>query len=261
MGERASYSPGTFSWTDLSTPDQDGAKAFYSALFGWQADDRPIGDGAVYSMMLLDGKEAAAIGPQPQQQRDAGVPPLWNSYVTVESADDTLARAEQLGATVHAPAFDVFDAGRMGVVQDPQGAFFMPWEPKTNIGAQLVNAPGALSWNELASSDVEASAAFYGALFGWTTEQFPGLDMPYLIIKNADGHTNGSISGMAPPGTPPVWLVYFGAENADEAVDKVAQLGGNRLVEPTPIGDAGRIAVVQDPQGAAFALYSGRFED
>jgi uncharacterized protein len=261
MGERTSYSPGTFSWTDLSKPDQEAAKAFYGELFGWEPDDRPVGDDVVYSMMLLGGKEVAAIGPQPEQQREAGSPPLWNSYITVESADDTLARAEELGATVHAPAFDVLDVGRMGVVQDPHGAFFMPWEPKTNIGAQLVNAPGALCWNELASSDVEASAAFYGELFGWTSEQFPGVEMPYLIIKNADGHTNGSISGMAPPGTPPHWLVYFGAESADTAVEKVVELGGNRLVEPTDIGDAGRIAVVQDPRGGAFALYSGRFED
>lgn len=212
-------------------------------------------------MMGLAGKEVAAIGPQPAQQREAGVPPAWNSYITVESADATAAQAEKLGATIHAPAFDVLDAGRMAVVQDPQGAFFMPWEPKANIGASLVNAPGALSWNELASPDVQAAAAFYGELFGWTTEQFPGVEMPYLIIKNADGHTNGSISSMLPPGTPPHWLVYFGAENADAASEQVIALGGRRLVDPMDIGPNGRIAVVQDPQGAAFALYSGQFED
>ena len=98
-------------------------------------------------MMLIDGKPVAAISPQPQAQRDAGVPPLWNSYVTVESADGSLERARELGGTVHAPAFDVLDVGRMGVIQDPQGAFVMVWEPKAMIGAGLVNAPGALSWN------------------------------------------------------------------------------------------------------------------
>ena len=137
----------------------------------------------------------------------------------------------------------------------------MPWEPKTNIGASLVNAPGALSWNELHTPDIEAATAFYGELFGWKTEQFPGAEMPYLIIKNADGHTNGSITSMLPPGTPPHWLVYFGADSADAASDKVTQLGGKRLMEPMDIGPNGRIAVVQDPQGAAFAIYSGQFED
>src|SRR5947209_15487197 len=125
MGERTSYSPGAFSWTDLTTPDQDGAKRFYVELFGWEAEDQDIGQGMTYSMMKLGGRDVAAISPQPQQQRDAGAPPVWNSYITVESADDALARAGELGATVHAQAFDVFDVGRMGVVQDPQGAFFL----------------------------------------------------------------------------------------------------------------------------------------
>jgi len=93
MGERTQYTPGTFSWTDLTTTDQDAAKAFYGALFGWTAIDMPAGEGIVYSMMQIDGKDVAAISPQPQQQRDAGAPPLWNSYVTVESADSALERA------------------------------------------------------------------------------------------------------------------------------------------------------------------------
>src|SRR5438270_12073613 len=162
MAERTKYAHGVFSWTDLGTTDQDAAKEFYSALFGWEADDQPIGDGVFYSLMKLNGKDVAAISPQPQQQRDAGAPPTWNSYVTVENADDALARAKQLGATVHADAFDVMDVGRMGVVQDPQGAFLLCWEPKRHIGAALVNVPGALCWNELASTDLDAAAGFYG---------------------------------------------------------------------------------------------------
>src|ERR1700740_1818683 len=179
MAERTQYTPGTFSWTDLTTTDQEAAKAFYMELFGWEADDRPVGEEMVYSMMLIDGKSVAAISPQPEQQREAGAPPMWNSYITVRSADEALSRAGQLGGTVHAPAFDVMDAGRMGVVQDPQGAYFEVWEPRQNIGAGLVNGPGALSWNELASPDVDASARFYGDLFGWTTDPLPDAPMPY----------------------------------------------------------------------------------
>src|SRR6516164_2938300 len=122
MGQRTKYTPGTFSWTDLTTTDQDAAKLFYRELFGWETTDRPVGDGIYYTMASVDGQDVAAISPQPQQQRDMGAPPTWNSYITVESADQTLERAGQLGATVHAPAFDVMDVGRMGVVQDPQGA-------------------------------------------------------------------------------------------------------------------------------------------
>jgi predicted enzyme related to lactoylglutathione lyase len=260
MGERTKYTPGTFSWADLTTTDQEAGKTFYGELFGWESEDQPVGDGVVYSIMKVGGKDVAAISPQPQQQREAGVPPAWNSYVTVVSADETLTRAAQLGATVHAPAFDVMEAGRMGVVQDPQGAYFLAWEPKQHIGASLVNAPGALSWNELASPDLDASAAFYSELFGWTTEAMPDSPMPYLIIKNSEGHTNGGMRQMM-EGEPPYWLVYLGIEDADAGLAKAGELGATTLAEPMDIGPGGRIAIAQDPQGAVFALYAGQFED
>src|ERR1700742_2016264 len=133
MGERTEHAPGTFSWTDLNTTDQGAAKAFYSGLFGWEITDMPAGEGVVYSMAAQDGKWVGAISPQPQQQRDAGAPP-----------------------------FDVMEAGRMAVIQDPQGAWFLIWQPNQHKGAQLVNAHGALCWNELGSPDLGGSAAFYG---------------------------------------------------------------------------------------------------
>jgi predicted enzyme related to lactoylglutathione lyase len=149
----------------------------------------------------------------------------------------------------------------MGVVQDPQGAFFEPWEPKRHIGASLVNVPGALCWNELASPDFDAPEAFDGELFGWSTEQLPGGEMEYRVIKNSEGHTNGGMRPAMPPGSPPFWLVYFGIDDADSGLAKAAELGASKLVEPMDIGPNGRIAVAQDPQGAVFALYSGQFDE
>ncbi len=259
MGERTSYEPGTFCWVDLTSPDQAASKAFYEALFGWEAQDMPTGDdGSVYSIMQLGGKDVAAIAPQPEQQRDAGVPPLWNSYVSVQDADATLARATELGATAHAPAFDVFDVGRMAVIQDPQGAFFELWQPKLRFGAALVNEPGAFCWNELMTPDLDASTGFYGDLFGWSFEPFEASPMPYQLIKNGEAG-NG---GIAQPiqSTPPSWLVYFGVEQIDAAVARVGEFGGRTLSGPDDIGIA-KIAVVQDPQGAVFALYAGQFVD
>ena len=260
MGERTKYTPGTFSWADLTTPDQAAAKRFYGALFGWELTDNPVGDGVYYTMAQIGGQDVAAISAQPQQQRDAGAPPAWNSYITVENADQSLARAKQLGGTVHAPAFDVLTVGRMGVIQDPHGAYFLVWEPREHIGASLVNAPGAISWNELASPDPQASAAFYGGLFGWQTTAMEEMDFPYLVIQNADGHSNGGIAPVMPPGTPPYWLVYFGSDDVDADLAKISELGGKALVGPMDIG-MGKIAVAQDPQGAVFALFSGDFDD
>jgi uncharacterized protein len=258
MGERTGYAPGTFCWADLTTTDQAAAKSFYAALLGWEAEDMPVGEDYVYSMQRIDGKEVAAIAPQPEQQRDAGAPALWNSYVAVDSADDAAARAAELGASVHAPAFDVMESGRMAVIQDPQGAYFMVWQASQHFGAALVNAPGALVWNELSSPDLDASSAFYGGLFGWTVEPFEASPEPYLSIKNGEAN-NGGMRELDPPGMPPNWLVYFGVEDIDAGIEKLTGLGGSKLAGPIDIGMA-KIAVVQDPQGATFALYAGRLE-
>ncbi len=258
MGERTEYTPGTFCWVDLATTDQGAAKTFYSGLFGWEAQDMPVGEGTYYSMMRLDGKNVAAIAPQPSQQREAGAPPLWNSYVSVQSADATAARAKELGANVHAPPFDVMQAGRMAVIQDPQGAYFMAWEPRETFGAALVNAPGALVWNELGSPDLDASTAFYGGLFGWKIVPFEGSAEPYLSVKNGEAN-NGGIRSLTPPDAPPNWLVYFGVEDIEDALPRVRELGGGTLAGPIDIQMA-TIAVVRDPQGAVFALYAGALE-
>jgi predicted enzyme related to lactoylglutathione lyase len=258
MGERSGYTPGTFCWTDLTTTDQQAAKEFYGGLFGWEAEDMPVGEGASYSMMRLGGKDVAAIAPQPPQQREAGAPPVWNSYISVEDADAALERATALGASAHAPAFDVMEAGRMAVLQDPQGAYFIVWQPRGHFGAALVNEPGALVWNELASSDLDGSAAFYSELFGWSTEPFTGSPEPYLSIKNA-GASNGGMRELNPPDAPPHWLVYFGVDDIDAALARVQELGGTKLAGPIDIGIA-KLGVVQDAQGATFALYAGALE-
>jgi predicted enzyme related to lactoylglutathione lyase len=257
VGERTRYAPGTFCWADLATTDQAGAKAFYGELFGWEAEDTPVGDGVFYSMMRLDGKDVAAIAPQPQQQRDAGAPPVWQSYVSVEDADRAAERAKELGGTLHAPPFEVMDVGRMAVIQDPQGAYFIVWQPRRHIGAALVNAPGAFVWNELQSPDPEGSKAFYSELFGWTVAPFEGSPEAYLAIRNGEAN-NGGIRELS-KGAPPHWLVYFGTEDIDTALARVEKLGGTKIAGPIDIQIA-KMAVVKDPQGAVFALYAGQLE-
>ena len=260
MALRTNYTPGTFSWIDLTTPDQEASKRFYGDLLGWSFQDLPVGEDAYYTMAVVDGQRVAAIAPQPDQQRDSGAPPLWNSYITVESADAAVERATSLGGTAHAPAFDVMDAGRMAVLQDPQGAYFMVWEPRDTIGAGVVNAPGALTWNELTTPDLDASEDFYSGLFGWTTEIAPG-PMEYRLIRSAAGRENGGMRPPMPPETPPFWLVYFGTADIVATAAKVTELGGKVLAPPMTIEGMGEIAVAADPLGAVFALYAGNFHD
>jgi uncharacterized protein len=252
MGERTSFPPGTFSWVDLQTTDQDAAKAFYADLLGWEYEEVPIGDGATYSMAKLQGHSVAAIG---GVQGD-DMPPHWNCYVTVESADASADRARELGATIIAPPFDVFDAGRMAVFQDPQGAILSVWEPKENIGAGLVNAPGALSWNDLISPDVEASVAFYRDLFGWEIEEIaPGV---YWSIVNA-GNPNGGMMP-TPPGSHPAWNLYFAVDDVDAATARAGELGAETVMGPMDVPNGGRFSVLRDPQNAVFSVLSGELD-
>jgi predicted enzyme related to lactoylglutathione lyase len=259
MGERTSHPPGTFSWTDLSTTDQNGAKAFYGELLGWQAEDIPVEEGVTYTMMRVDGNAVAAVSAMREDQRQQGVPPFWMSYVTVDDADAVAAKAGEAGGTVMAEPFDVFELGRMAVLQDPQGAVFAIWQPRQSIGAELVNAPGALTLNQLNTSDPGAAARFYSDLFGWEIEQRGDTDQPYWGIYN-QGALNGGMMNLPPGGqAPPHWLVYFATEDLEGATRQIEERGGQIVLPPTPV-PAGRIIVARDPQGAYFALWEGQLD-
>jgi uncharacterized protein len=255
MPERTSHAPGTFSWADLSTSDPDAAKLFYASLFGWEAQDNPIPDGGVYTMLLKRGKPAAALS----QLQAEGQPVVWNSYVTVAGADDAAEAAREGGATLISEPFDVMDVGRMAVLMDPVGAVLCVWEPGSSIGAEVVNEPGALAINQLNTGDPERAQQFYSDVFGWRFEQV-SEDPEYWSIYNGD-RLNGGMMPL-PDGAPAPshWLVYFGTESVDDGASRIAELGGTVLVEPMDV-PGGRIVVAQDPQGAAFALLAGRFDD
>lgn len=258
MAKRTSHAPGTFSWADLATTDPDGAKAFYAGLFGWQLEDLPAGEGMTYTMASLGGDRVAALA-----RGREGIPAHWNSYVTVASADDAASRAEGLGAQVLFPPFDVMGAGRMATVQDPVGAIFQVWEPRDSIGAERVNEPGCLTWNDLSTTDPEAAERFYTGLFGWAFEKTPG-DFEYWVVKSG-GRSNGGMRRQdqkdeVEAGIPPNWMPYFAVESADDTVSQVGELGGSVIVPPSPV-PTGRLAVFSDPQGGVFAVFEGEFDD
>jgi predicted enzyme related to lactoylglutathione lyase len=252
MGERTSYAPGTFSWTELATSDAGAAKSFYSSLFGWDYDDNAIPDGSVYSMAMRDGKPVAALFGSDQ-------PPHWNCYVTVASADDAATRAGELGGDVVAEPFDVMELGRMAVIADPAGAGLCLWQATGHPGAALVNTPGALTWNDLVTPDPAGAAEFYGGVFGWTTEEIPDAG-GYRVIRNGE-RMNGGMMPLDPAsGTLPSWMPYFGHEEVDRVVGEIGGLGGTLFNGPVRMPQ-GSIAVLGDPQGAVFAVWTGRYED
>jgi predicted enzyme related to lactoylglutathione lyase len=254
MGERSSHAPGTFSWTDLSTSDPDGALRFYTGLFPWEAEDLPLPDGGVYTMLRLDGKDACAISAAREGQMTA-----WLSYVTVDDVDAVTRRVGELGGTPFSEPFDVMEAGRMAVVQDPTGAVFALWQPGESIGAEIVNGAGALTLNQLNTSDPDRAQAFYTGLFGWRVEQVAAGDQPYWGIYNGESLNGGMMQLPAAMGAPSHWLVYFGTDDIDPAAERISESGGTVMV-PKMAVPGGEILVARDPQGAVFGLFAGRFD-
>ena len=258
MGERTSHPHGTFSWVDLSTDDHEGAKRFYGGLFGWENEDMPAGDDMTYSMARLDGKDVAAVF-----KGDGTLPVHWNSYVTVDDVDAMPEKVKAAGGNVMAEPFDVMESvGRMAVIQDPTGAFLNLWQAKDNIGARLVNVPGALTWNDLNTTDPEKAMAFYGEVFGWRFEKAPTDATEYWVIFNGDRSNGGvrPIDNSQPGEVPAHWLPYFACSDVDDAKAKVEELGGRTFFGPMDVPQ-GSFVVVGDPQGGAFALFSGEFDD
>jgi uncharacterized protein len=273
MIERDGYMPGVPCWVDTSQPDPESAVDFYTGLFGWEFEDvMPPGSPGKYFMARLHGGEVAAVGSQPE-----GAPPMavWNTYVWVESADETASKVLDAGGSVLMDPFDVMDSGRMAVFSDPAGAAFCVWQAKRHRGARIVNEPGSLNFNNLHTRDPEGAKPFYGSVFGWNTL---GLDGGFTMwtlpgygdyLEQGDPGLRERMAGAGAPAgfedvvaslnpipadqaeVPPHWGVTFAVDDADAIAERAAELGGQVVVPPFDAPWV-RMTIITDPQGATF---------
>ena len=268
MSERDGYIPGVPCWVDATQPDPKAAATFYGGLFGWELEN-VMPDGAPpYLIGRIRGGDVAAVSGIQE-----GAPPMamWNTYVWVDSADDTAAKALAAGGKVLMEPFDVMDAGRTAVLADPEGAVFCVWQAKEHKGAAVVNEHGSLNFNGLATGDPDAAARFYGAVFGWerltlsagTFWTLPGYGdhleekTPGLRAQMQEmGAPAGFIDVVAalnplPDGDPAHWSVTFAVDDAEATAAKARALGGEVVAGPFDAPWT-RLAVIKDPQGATF---------
>jgi len=206
-------------------------------------------------MLNLDGKNAGALYPLDKEKQAQGIPPHWLSYASVTNADETAAKAKELGATILAGPFDVMTFGRMAVIQDPTSAVFALWQPKDHKGAGVVNVPNSFCWNELMTTDTAKDGDFYTGLFGWSkkTQNFGPLE--YTMFSNGERMAGGMLKITPEMGPiPPNWLVYFAVDDCDAKTQKANDLGATTMKPPDDIPGVGRFSILTDPQGAAFAL-------
>jgi predicted enzyme related to lactoylglutathione lyase len=249
MSERTSYPNGVPSWVDLASPDVDGSVAFYSGLFGWEYGPAgPPEESGGYGMLSLRDKLVAGVGPLQNPTQ----PPVWSTYVAVDDADATVAKATDAGGQVAMAPMDVMDAGRMAFLIDPVGAFVGVWQAARHTGAELVNEPGTLGWNELVCREPKKASAFYASVFGWE----PTAVYDYTVF-NLDGKAIGGLAKMTdewPEGVPSHWMAYFVVADTDASAMRAQELGGTVASGPTEAPGAGRIATISDPNETTFSI-------
>jgi predicted enzyme related to lactoylglutathione lyase len=252
MPEVSSFKPGEFCWFELATSDQDSAKNFYSKLFNWEINDQEMGPGMYYTQLEKNGKPVAALYGMEKERLAAGIPPHWNTYIAVDDVDAATKNAAKLGANVLAEPFDVMEFGRMSTVQDPTGAGIQLWQGKSHKGAAIVDEPNAFCWYELNTNDTEKAKEFYSTLLGWDVGGSP----EYTEWKK-DGRSIGGMMKIQPEWgpVPPAWTSYVMVDNADASVEKAKGLGGSVVMGPADVPGTGRFALLQDPQGATFAVF------
>ncbi|MEU8964253.1 MULTISPECIES: VOC family protein [unclassified Streptomyces] len=256
------YAPGTPCWIDLMVPDQQAAIDFYCDLFGWQGEVGPPETGG-YAVCSLKGQPVAGImaAMNPDGTKPDPMPPaVWTTYIATADLAAAEKKIASAGGQAMVPGMDVMTLGRMAVTSDPTGAVFGLWEAKDFPGAGIVNEPGAFIWSELNTSDTDAASAFYSNALDITTSTMEGAD-GYLAI-NAGGRTVGGMQALSaidglPPGTPSHWLTYFAVDDTDSTVDALVRAGGNVMKPPFDMM-AGRMSVVQDPQGGIFAVINAK---
>jgi uncharacterized protein len=164
MSERTSYVPGTPCWVDLATPDIEGAERFYGELFGWEVPEQPnSAEMGGYRRAMKNGRDVAGVMPLMQE----GQPPAWSTYVSVDNAEAIGRAVQENNGTMLTELMPVMSLGRMAMFADPSGAVFGIWEPADFAGAELVNEPGTVGWNELSTRNPEGAKASYSAVFGW----------------------------------------------------------------------------------------------
>lgn len=247
MPTRDGYEQGVPSWADLATPDIDGAKSFYAALFGWDYHEEQT-ESVPYTMADKNGLSAAGIGPL-----QGDMPSVWTTYISVDDADEIAGAITEAGGTILMEPADIMDSGRIAMAADPTGAVFGIWQAKEHSGAAIVNEHGALNWNELQTDDVDKAVDFYTAVFGYEAETGEGVSGPYTSLSVGERAIAGAMPKPVPE-IPNYWGVYFAVDDIDDALETAKDNGGQLTYGPMDIPDVGRAAGVVDPFGAHFTV-------
>ncbi|HET9552265.1 MAG TPA: VOC family protein [Anaeromyxobacteraceae bacterium] len=251
----ATASKGQFVWYEDMTKDPRGAISFYSDVVGWKTE--AFQGGGEYTMWVSGQGPLGGVMKPSEEAAKAGAPASWLAHVQVDDVDATAARARQLGGRVYKEPTDIPTVGRLAVIADPQGAAISIFKPIEAVSLHDVSKEGEFCWNELSTSDAAAAFRFYADLFGWKIleEMDMGPMGTYRVFGVGDRRLGGIMTAPKGAPTPPSWLFYAETSDLDAALRRATTKGAKVLNGPMEVPGGGRIAQLQDPQGAAFALH------
>jgi uncharacterized protein len=235
---------GKFVWHEQVSPDPKQAQDFYTQLFGWNTEAFKPGE-TEYTMIASGGQSHGGFG----KAMEGAPPPHWLSHVRVENVDETIEKAKRAGGKLAAGPFEMGEVGRIAIIADPQGAYISAYEPEGEASAP----EGVFVWDELATTDADDAQRFYGEVFGWTTSDMGPEYGGYRIFNREEVGIAGFMAVPDKTATPH-WQPYVAVDDPDATTAKATELGGATLLEPMDVPKVGRLAVLQDPQGATFGI-------
>ncbi len=248
---------GSFCWHELLTTDLTGARGFYGELLGWTTVAHPHAED--YFLFQFEGKTMAGLRGLPERVRQAGAPSHWLGHLSVPELGTAKALVQEQGGQLLGPQQSLDVLGNYQRIKDPQGAV-LSLLSSCKLSAKA-SGLGAISWNELSSTDHAAAFAFYQALAGWketgSNDMGPQIGQYLMFQWPVAKQTMGGMSSVAKviPGVVPHWLFYASVRDIDKVAETIRKQGGKLLNGPMEVPGGDRVLQLDDPQGATFALH------
>ena len=234
---------GKFVWFDLLTEDVQGAKNFYSELFGWRVE----GQSSDYIVIYAGDKPIGGIAPHESKDSEV-LESLWLASLSVENVDRAVSATKSRYGKVLDGPFDVKGRGRMAVIQDPEGAELILLRAAGGDPVDEAVKSGEWLWVDLFTRDAKSANDFYGALVGYTVEaEKTDEDHSYNLL-NKDNRAFAGVVEIPWEDVEPNWLPYVKVDDLEGTISLAENLGGVLILRLE------NVAVIADPTGGVFGI-------
>lgn len=243
------YHPGQIVWHDLASPNPSISMEFYSKVFGWEFNTLGSGETG-YHVILQNGKPIGGIFKLADKYGNVGE---WVSSISVEDVDAAVKYNETQGGKTVFKTSHFKGRGKTALVQDPQGA--MVAFIYTDGGDPVFSEAKVNTWfwNELWTTDTEASLNYYRGLFGFAEKSILGSKVPYFVFEK-DKKKYSGLLGNPVEGARSAWMPYVRVTDVNATMEKAKNAGAHIMMEPDKDIRKGSVAVILDPLGAQFTI-------